>query len=62
MITFTIILFIVVVNIHGKKIKQKDDFEIARDFNNKGICRLNDKYREFEDTGKDFLEEGHPFS
>ena len=33
-ITFTIILFIVVVNIHGKKIKQKDDFEIARDFNN----------------------------
>lgn len=61
-ITFTIILFIVVVNIHGKKIKQKDDFEIARDFNNKGICRLNDKYREFEDTGKDFLEEGHPFS
>ena len=36
-ITFTIILFIVVVNIHGKKIKQKDDFEIARDFRNEGI-------------------------
>lgn len=58
----TIIIFLVVASIHGKKINQKDRLEIRVEINEKGIKRLNGKYREFEDKGEDLIEEKHPFS
>lgn len=58
----TIAIFLVVANIHGKKINQKDRLEIRVEINEKGIKRLNGEYRDFEDKGEDLIEEKHPFS
>ncbi|NLK94379.1 MAG: DNA mismatch repair protein MutS [Clostridiales bacterium] len=60
-IIITIVVFIIVANIHGKKMKIKENLEITVEVNEKGLKRLNGKYREFEDKGEDLVEEGHPF-
>lgn len=57
----TLIVFMVVVNIHGKKINARDKLQGIIEFNEKGIKRINGKYKEFEDKGEELIEEGHPF-
>lgn len=61
-IVVTFAVFLVVANIHEKKIEKKEHLEIIKEINEKGIKRLNGEYREFEDKGEDFLEDDHPFS
>lgn len=58
----TLAVFLVVANIHEKKIEKKEHLEIIKEINEKGIKRLNGEYREFEDKGEEFLENDHPFS
>lgn len=57
----TIGVFLVVANIHSKNISARDRLSIIIEFNEKGIKRLNGEYKEFEDKGKDLIEESHPF-
>ena len=58
----TLIVFLITVSIHGKKINEKERLEIIIEVNDKGLKRLNGGYKEFEDKGEDLLEEGHPFA
>ena len=60
--TTTLIVFLITVSIHGKKINEKERLEIIIEVNDKGLKRLNGGYKEFEDKGEDLLEEGHPFA
>jgi hypothetical protein len=57
----TVVIFLVIANIHGKKIASKDRLEIAVEVNEKGLKRLNGEYKEFSDAGEDLIEEKHPF-
>lgn len=61
-VVVTLAVFLVVANIHGKKIEKKEHLEIIKEVNEKGIKRLNGEYRDFEDKGEEFLEDDHPFS
>ena len=54
-------LFILVAIIHGKKINERNKLNILLEINEKGLNRLNGKYKEDEDKGEELIEEGHPF-
>ena len=61
-LVITALLFFIVALIHGRIIGKREKLEVIVEFNEKGLKRLNGEYREFEDKGKDLLEEGHPFA
>jgi len=61
-LVITFLLFFIVALVHGRIIGKRDKLEVIVEFNEKGLKRLNGEYREFEDKGKDLLEEGHPFA
>ena len=54
-------LFIIVAIIHGKKINERNKLNTLLEINEKGLNRLNGKYKEEEDKGEELIEEGHPF-
>lgn len=60
-ICITLAIFLVVVNYHGKKIEKRDREDIKIEYNKKGLKRINNEYKEFEDKGEDLVSENHPF-
>lgn len=56
-----ILIFLVVAIIHGNKISERDRQNCIIEINEKGLKRLDGRYREFEDKGKDLIEEKDPF-
>ena len=56
-----ILIFLVVAIIHGNKINERDRQNCIIEINEKGLKRLDGRYREFEDKGKDLIEEKDPF-
>lgn len=62
MFAIVALVFFIVVLIHGKIIKRREKLEIELEFNEKGLKRLNGEYKEFEDTGKELLQENHAFA
>jgi len=61
-LVISLLLFFVIALIHGRIIVKRQRLEVIVEFNEKGLKRLNGEYREFEDKGKELLEEGHPFA
>lgn len=57
----TIVIFSIVAIFHGNKINKRDKLKTFIEINEKGIKRLNGEYRQFEDKGKDLIEDNHPF-
>ena len=57
----TLFVFSMVAIFHGNKINKRDKLKTFIEINEKGIKRLNGEYRQFEDKGKDLIEESHPF-
>ena len=53
--------FAFVAIIHGKKINERDRLNILLEINQKGLNRLNGKYKEESDKGEDLIEENHSF-
>lgn len=60
-ILIALVLFLVVANIHGKKIIKRDRLNVIIEYNEKAIKRLNGEYKEFQDKGLDLIEDNHPF-
>ncbi|MDS0528570.1 DNA mismatch repair protein MutS [Clostridium sp. SHJSY1] len=56
------LIFLTVAFFHGKVIKKKEKIELALEFNEKGLKRLNGEYKEFEDMGEELLEKNHAFA
>lgn len=60
-LAITILIFLIVAFFHGKVITKKDKIELALEFNEKGLKRLNGEYKEFEDIGEELIEKNHAF-
>lgn len=56
------LIFIIVAVFHNKKMKERNETQIYISINKKGINRINGKFKEENDNGKEFLEEKHPFT
>ena len=56
-----ILIFSIVAIIHGNKISERDRENAIIKINEKGLKRLDGRYREFEDKGEDLIEEKDPF-
>jgi len=56
-----VLIFLIVAIIHGNKINERDRQNCIIEINEKGLKRLDGRYREFEDKGKDLIEEKDPF-
>ena len=56
-----VLIFLAAAIIHGNKINERSRQKSIIEINEKGLKRLNGEYREFEDKGKDLIEEKDPF-
>ncbi|MCI7444021.1 MAG: DNA mismatch repair protein MutS, partial [Clostridium sp.] len=56
-----VFIFLVVAIIHGNKISERERQNCIIEINEKGLKRLDGRYREFEDKGKDLIEDKDPF-
>ncbi|MBD7910671.1 MULTISPECIES: MutS family DNA mismatch repair protein [Clostridium] len=61
-LSMTALIFLAVAFIHGKIIGKREKLDIELEFNEKGLKRLKGEYKEFEDDGKELLEENHAFA
>lgn len=57
-----ITLFLFLAKIHEKLIKNKNLVERIMHINEKGINRVEGKWRSFKENGEDYIDEEHPFS
>ena len=57
----TLGIFMAVAVVHGNKINEKDILSTIIEINSMGLKRLDGGYREFEDKGKEFIEEEDHF-
>ncbi|MDT8716180.1 DNA repair protein [Clostridium sp. 19966] len=53
--------FVYLVKAHQKAIDKKRRIDTVIEINNKGIARLEGKWKEFQDDGKEFSDAEHPF-
>lgn len=58
----TIILFVVLAITHEKVIKNKELTEKIVSINEDGVKRTEGNWKEFKDTGEEFMDENHPYS
>lgn len=56
------IVYIVLANKHKKLLAYKSDIEQLIEINNKGVSRLNGKWRQFKDNGSEFVVDNHEFA
>lgn len=54
-------LFIYLVKLHENLMRRKKYAEALLEINNRGISRINGEWNKFEDDGREFLDEEHPY-
>lgn len=57
-----LLVFIIIVFFHNEKINKKKKMLIMLEYNERGIKRLNNTWREFKDIGEEFIDKKHRFS
>ena len=57
-----LLIFIIVAFFHNEKINKKKKLLIILEYNEKGIKRLDNTWREFKDIGEEFINKKHKFS
>ena len=57
-----LLTFIIVAFFHNERINKKKKLLIILEYNEKGIKRLDNTWREFKDIGEEFINKKHKFS
>ena len=57
-----IFIFVILVIYHNNILDSKRKEDILLEVNKKGIKRIEGRFKEFEDDGKEFLDYTHPFT
>lgn len=58
----SLILFIIVAFFHNERINSKKRLLVILEYNEKGLKRLDNTWKEFSDIGEEFIDRNHKFS
>ena len=59
---FTLIIFLVIAFFHNEKINDKKVLLTMLNYYEKGVKRLDNTWKEFDDIGKEFINRNHSLS